>query len=134
MELTPVLIVATIFYSIYAIWARIATKKERLTFLNIMSTMDPATLQAYKDIIPKWEIIIKKEPSSALRYACLFLGLGVGLLFVWMGLSFWYPGSFEYVLHDGVNGFLILGSPLFFAGIGLLVSYLIERRIMRSRD
>lgn len=128
MELTPVLIVATIFYCIYAIWARTATKKERLTFLDILATMDPATLQAYKEINPQWEVMVKKNPNSALRTACLLLGLGIGLVVVWLGLSFWSPGSLKNALYEGVNGFLILGSPILFAGLGLLVAYLIERR------
>ena len=128
MELTPVLIVATIFYFIYAIWARMATRKERLTFFDIMATMDPATLQAYKEINPQWEVMVKKSPYSALRTACLLLGLGVGLIVVWVGLCYWYPGSLREVMYDGINGFLILGSPLLFAGLGLLIAYLIERK------
>ncbi len=128
MELTPVLIVATIFYFIYALAARIATRKERLTFFDIMATMDPGTLQAYKEINPQWEVMVKKSPYSALRSACLLLGLGLGLVVVWLGLSFWSPGTLRNALYEGVNGFLILGSPILFAGLGLLVAYLIERK------
>ena len=40
MDLTPVLIVATIFYFIYAIWDRIATRKERVKLLESIATMD----------------------------------------------------------------------------------------------
>ncbi|NLA16225.1 MAG: hypothetical protein GX877_06805 [Bacteroidales bacterium] len=128
MELTPVLIVATIFYFIYALAARIATRKERQNFFDIMATMDPTTLLAYKEINPQWEVMVKKNPYSALRTACLLLGLGIGLVVVWVGLSFFYPGTLREIMYDGVNGFLILGSPLLFAGLGLLVAYLIERK------
>ena len=128
MELTPVLIVATIFYCIYAIWARTATKKERLTFLDILATMDPATLQAYKEINPQWDLNVKKDPKRNIRPACLLIGLGIGLLIVWLGFTAWYPGDGIVSLHDGINGFLMLASPLLFGGIGLLVAYFIERK------
>lgn len=71
---------------------------------------------------------VKKDPKSNIRPACLLIGLGVGLLVVWLGLTVWFPGSGFGSTHDAVNGFLMLASPLFFGGLGLLVAYLIERK------
>ena len=52
MDLTAVLVVGIIFYTFYALWSRSATKRERLNFFDLLSTMDPAALQAYKEINP----------------------------------------------------------------------------------
>ncbi|HHV04010.1 MAG: DUF6249 domain-containing protein [Bacteroidales bacterium] len=128
MDLTAVLIVPTVFYFIYAVWTRTATKKERLRFLETLTSMSPDVLSALKEINPQWEINVKKDPKSNIRPACLLIGLGIGLLIVWLGLTAWYPGDGVVSLRDEVNGFLILASPLLFGGIGLLVAYFIERK------
>ncbi|MDD2289651.1 MAG: hypothetical protein PHT35_04170 [Bacteroidales bacterium] len=128
MDLTAVLIVATVFYFIYAVWTRTATKKERLRFLETLASMSPDSLSALKEINPQWELNVKKDPKSNIRPACLLIGLGIGLLIVWLGLTAWYPGNGVATLHDGINGFLMLASPLLFGGIGLLVAYFIERK------
>ena len=128
MDLTAVLIVATVFYFIYAIWTRMATKKERLRFLETLASMSPDSLSALKEINPQWEMNVKKDPKSNIRPACLLIGLGIGLLIVWLGLTAWYPGDGIVSLDDGINGFLMLASPLLFGGLGLLVAYFIERK------
>lgn len=131
MDLTPVLIVATIFYFIYAIWDRMATRKERVKLLESIATMDPETLAAFKNLNPSWEVMVKKDPKGILRPACLLIGLGLGLLVVWMGLTYWLPYNGA-DCFDGtygfINSFLMLATPLFFGGLGLLVAYLVERR------
>jgi len=52
MNLTAVLIVATVFNFIYAIWNRMATRKERLRFMETLASMSPDALSAYKEINP----------------------------------------------------------------------------------
>ncbi|HPK39886.1 MAG TPA: hypothetical protein PLT29_08375 [Bacteroidales bacterium] len=128
MDLTAVLIVATVFYFVYAIWTRTATKRERLRFMETLASMSPDSLSAFKEINPQWELNVKKDPKSNIRPACLLIGLGIGLLIVWLGLTAWYPGNGIVSLDDGINGFLMLASPLLFGGIGLLVAYFIERK------
>jgi len=128
MDLTAVLIVAAVFYFVYAIWDRSATKKERTRFLETLASMSPDSLAAFKEINPNWEVNLKKDPRGILRPACLLIGLGIGMLIVWLGLTVWYPGSGFGSVHDGINGFLMLASPLLFGGLGLFVAYLIERK------
>ncbi len=128
MDLTAVLIVATVFYFVYAIWTRTATKRERLRFMETLASMSPDSLSAFKEINPQWELNVKKDPKSNIRPACLLIGLGIGLLIVWLGLTAWYPGNGIVSLDDGINGFLMLASPLLFGGLGLLVAYFIERK------
>ncbi|HQN82691.1 MAG: hypothetical protein BWX93_01573 [Bacteroidetes bacterium ADurb.Bin139] len=128
MDLTAVLIVATVFYFVYAIWTRTATKRERLRFMETLASMSPDSLSAFKEINPQWELNVKKDPKSNIRPACLLIGLGIGLLIVWLGLTAWYPGDGIVSLDDGINGFLMLASPLLFGGLGLLVAYFIERK------
>ena len=128
MNLTAVLIVATVFYFIYAIWNRMATRKERLRFMETLASMSPDALSAYKEINPQWDLNVKKDPKRNIRPACLLIGLGIGLLIVWLGFTAWYPGDGILSLHDGINGFLMRVSPLPFGGIGLLVAYFIVRQ------
>jgi hypothetical protein len=128
MELTPILVTAVIFYFIYAVWNRAATRKERLRFMETIASMTPDSLAAFKELNPQWELNVRKDPRGNIRPACLLIGLGIGLLIVWLGLTSWFPGSGFGSPSDAVNGFLMLASPLLFGGIGLLVAYFIERK------
>ncbi len=129
MDLTPVLIVGVCCWVVYALSARIATRKERMRFMETMASMTPDQMASFKDSHPNWELMVKKDPQNALRTACLLLGIGLGLLIAWIIIYCTYGNldSNEWYQYDNVLGFLLLACPLCFGGLGLLTAYLIDR-------
>lgn len=126
MDLTAILIVATVFYALYAIIARFATRRERLKYLENLASMTPEQLATYKDMNPNWEVMVKKDPATTLRNACLLVGIGLGMILAWVVYGVLCQNAWS--THDEIYAFLLLAFPLFFGGVGLLTAFLIDRK------
>ena len=63
--------------------------------------------------------------SGTLKAGCLLLGIGFGLLFAFMLLN-WCAYDASYEMRSIVYG----GSVLCFGGVGLIVSFVVERNIV----
>ena len=66
-------------------------------------------------------------PAGALKAGCLLLGLGAGLLFGFMLTRITEIQSYD--TRSAVYG----GSVLVFGGLGLIVSFIVERVLSRRR-
>ena len=66
-------------------------------------------------------------PAGALKVGCLLLGLGAGLLFGFMLTRITEIQSYD--TRSAVYG----GSVLVFGGLGLIVSFIVERALSRRR-
>lgn len=131
MELTPVLIVASCCYCLYLVWDRTARRRERFKLYEMMATMTPEALEAFKNANPTWDVTVK-HVKSILRPACLLMGLGLGLCLVWLFVvntapNFVDKGYWTAYRWNEITGFLMLGFPLLCGGLGLLTAFLIER-------
>ena len=65
-------------------------------------------------------------PAGALKIGCLLLGLGLGLLF---GFMLTRITEISFQTREIVYG----GSVLCFGGLGLIVSFVVERILVRRK-
>lgn len=129
------------FYYFYMIVKLLSGRKERILMIEKISAMDC-------DNMPKHPLKIKgylhTGSGSALKGACLLIGLGVGLLlgFMFMYLLFERPGMMhgdvtpDFVRqikdYEDVRFMIIAASVLIFGGIGLLASFFLERKLEKE--
>ena len=118
-----------VFYFIYLTFELFVRKQERINLIEKMGQnmppIDPDMLkiQSYS-LLPTF-----KKSFTALRFGCLFAGLGFGLL---VGLFIGLIVTEEFHLENNpkeMNNIVSLAygaSALCFGGLGLLISYLIE--------
>lgn len=130
MELTPILITGIVFLVIYKVIYILATRKERILFVEKLNqlngiSVDPASLQALRSI-PGFD---NGSTFSALRWGAAALGAGLGLLTgVLICRSMGYLS-----LYDKSAG-VIMGSSLFiFTGIALVVAFAVEYHLRRKK-
>lgn len=130
--LIPIFVVAVITLGIYKLFELIICRRERRM---IIEKMDGNALIDYLKLMPMGirtgaPISVRTVPgatSGAFKTGCLLLGLGLGLLFGFMLLN-WscYEASRE------VRSVVYGGAILFFGGLGLVVSFIVERALSRK--
>ena len=130
------LIVGLITYFVYMTFELYARRKERMQLIekinqNFMPTDFP--VPKFNSLLPSF----KGKSFTSLRFACLFVGIGLGLLiglFICMfikehlriGNGTWERDTFYGVAY---------GAPvLLFGGLGLLISYFIESNANKKED
>lgn len=109
-ELIPIVLFIGVFALLFSL--RYFTNKERLAMIE--RGLSPILQNA----TPK--------PFVSLRYGLLFIGVGVGLFFATVICSVFFDPNL-----DGDSGrevALYFGSVLFFGGIGLVISYVVEKK------
>ena len=119
-------IMATIGASCYYVFELFAHRKERLMMIEKMAELTNIDSNFRVNI----DFFSKDNGGvfTALRFALLFCGLGVGLL---VGYYFIYTAAGT-VDRDGQK--IVLGaSVLLFGGLSLLISFLIELYLTRKK-
>ena len=120
-------IMATIGASCYYIFELFAHRKERLMMIEKMAELTNIDSNFRVNI----DFFSKDNGGvfTALRFALLFCGLGVGLL---VGYYFIYTAAVGTVDREGRQ--IVLGaSVLLFGGLCLLISFLIELYLTRKK-
>jgi hypothetical protein len=125
------LVTGIIFYFTYMTFELFARRKERMLLIEKMgqnlTPIDPSILKSQlQTLLPTFS----KKSFIALRFGCLFVGIGLGLLVgLYICLSIkdsgigdtrWEMDSFFAVAYGA--------SVLFFGGMGLVVSHIIENK------
>ena len=136
--ITAPAIVGIIFYGLYKIIELYVRRKERMMWIQLL-------IQKFEGSIPADEVKrltdtplegVKLSRFTALRWGCLITGLGLGLVIAFIiSHAMNYSGSthltdmWEFQRHYGV----IYGAcTLLFAGLGLIISYLIEWKQLKK--
>ncbi|MDR0698118.1 MAG: hypothetical protein LBG28_02695 [Tannerella sp.] len=133
---TP-LVVGLVFYFTYMLFELFVRKRERLFLLEKMGQNlippDPSILKnQFSSLLPTFP----KKSFTGLRLGCLLLGLGLGLfvgLFICIDLS----NSELSENHREREMFFSVAygsSVLFFGGLGLIISYLIESKSTKKDE
>jgi len=114
--------------AVYGLFELYARKKERLAIIEKMGEKFDGSLLERK--MGMLNLSIKS--FSSLKIGCLLVGLGLGLLVgLWMNtalLSGNYQGIADWKINN-MTGVAYGASVLLFGGLGLLVSFIIERKM-----
>lgn len=120
-DLVPIFIVWIVFYYTYKLIGLYARRKERLLMIEKMNVVGDLELPD-KDVL--------KRSFTALRVGCLLVGVGVGLLIGVMVQTMLVNAGYD--MNQWTDRKLfemsLTACVLLFGGIGLLVSYPLERK------
>lgn len=131
MNLSQVLIVAIVFASFYKIIETFAHRKERINFIEKLGTMDLSKLNNVD--LNKMFGDVNSRKYWPLRIGSLFVGLGLGLL---IGYLIVCSMDFSVMpdLRDNQIANIYGASTLIFGGLGLLLSFLAEKKFRKEDD
>ena len=135
--IVPPLVVGIIFYFIYMTFELFARKTERLNLIEKMGqsltpTDDSVLKSQFTSLLPSFS----KKSFTSLRIGCLLAGLGLGLL-VGLFIFLYIRNTINIEHHWERETFASIsyGAPLLvFGGLGLIISYIIERRDIKNDE
>ncbi len=120
-------VMGIITLGIYKLFELFVRKKERLTIIDkIGDKLTPEILSEKIDFSTN----IPKLYFSALKFGCLFMGLGIGMLVAF---------AVHYNFADFVeSSYQIIGAiygscVLLFGGLGLIIAFIIELKICNKK-
>lgn len=129
--ITVPLVLLIIFGTLYKVVKIYATRRERLLYIEKMTTPPPYGAEGAKLplMLPDWGTT---APSAgrfvALRWALLAMGVGLGILvsvMIVIGINPRVVAEQPWEIADDYG--IITGASMFlFGGLGLLISYIIE--------
>ena len=118
-----VIICAVIFYFVYRVLENLIHRKERLIIAQKIETLDPQ--KSGQMDLNKWFGAAAPNKYAPLRWGLLLTGAALGIIlafFIHQGL---YP---EMKWYSTGAEMLYFGLTFLFAGIGLLISFVLERK------
>ncbi|HJB43159.1 MAG TPA: hypothetical protein IAB87_00010 [Candidatus Coprenecus merdipullorum] len=118
-----VIISAVIFYFVYRVLENLIHRKERLIIAQKIETLDPQ--KSGQMDLNKWFGAAAPNKYAPLRWGLLLTGAALGIIlafFIHHGL---YP---EMKWYSTGAEMLYFGLTFLFAGIGLLISFVLERK------
>jgi hypothetical protein len=135
--ITAPLITGIIFYFTYMVFELFVRRKERITLLEKMEQNlmppDPSILKnQFRSLLPSFP----KKSFGGLRTGCLLLGLGLGLfvgLLICVNLRNLYLDQ-HHGERETFYSVAYGSSVLFFGGLGLIISYLIESKSVKKDE
>ena len=120
-------VVGIITLGIYKLFELFVRKKERLIIIDkIGDKLTPDVLNGKIDFSTN----IPKFSFSALKFGCLFMGLGIGLL-VAFAVHYNFADFVEssYQIRGAVYGSCVL----LFGGLGLLIAFIVELKVSKKK-
>lgn len=124
--LVPILVVGTITLGIYKLFELFVCRRERMMLLERMLASDLKELPRFSY---GWRV---RFSFSALKWGCLLMGIGLGVL---LGYAIcWntipgFPGDDLYYPSDSIVAVIFGASVLLMGGLGLLVAFLVELKL-----
>lgn len=120
---TDAIIVAIIFYFVYRILENLIHRKERLIVAQKIETLDP---QKNGQIdLNKWFGAVATNKYAPMRWGLLLIGAAFGLVLAF----FMHQSIFQNIRWNSTGAdMLYFGMTFLFAGIGLLISFVLERK------
>lgn len=127
-------IVGTITYGIYKLFELFVCRRERLNIIDKMGDKLSPNMLEHKISFAS----IGNVSSSALKFGCMFVGIGLGLLIGYLICATTIEGYFNF--EDKSREFreliaLIYGAcVLLFGGVGLITAFLIELKLNKHQS
>ncbi|MDR2680182.1 MAG: hypothetical protein LBC47_05160 [Tannerella sp.] len=137
--ITVPLITCIVFYFTYMTFELFARRKERLSLIEKMgqnlTPPDSSVLKSqFSSLLPSFP----RKSFTGLRMGCLLVGLGlglfVGLLTCLMVKAHATTNSYHSWEIDTFYSVAYGGSVLFFGGLGLIISYIIENKSVKKEE
>ena len=133
--ITAPLVCGIFVLGFYKLFELFVCKKERLLIIEKMGEKFTPDILEHKLSFSS----IGKFSSSALKFGCLFMGLGLGLLIGYLICSTTLEGytnmgdvRLNYNMRETIS--IIYGACiLLFGGLGLLTAFLIELKINKNK-
>lgn len=144
--LTPIFVTATICLTVYKLFELFVRRKERNMFVEKLSEIPVENLSGFSGRVPFIHETGLGRPWSfaALRIGMLLFGIGVGLLVGYFIADINVYTNEDVLLQARHRTYInmvkeslpvIYGSSvLFFGGLSLVGSFLIEQWVLRQRD
>lgn len=120
-------VMGIITLGVYKLFELFVRKKERLIIIDkIGDKLTPDILNGKIDFSTN----IPKFSFSALKFGCLFMGFGIGLL-VAFAVHYNFADFVQnaYYLRSAVYGSCVL----LFGGLGLIIAFIIEQKISNKK-
>ena len=119
-------IIGIIVLGFYKLFELFVCKKERLLMIEKLGDKLSPDMLKDKISLPS----VGNISFSALKFGCLFVGLGLGLLVA----LFIHYGMVDFIDKDWNVKSVVYGScVLLFGGLGLLIAFLIELNINKKK-
>jgi hypothetical protein len=136
MDLTAIIVVPVVFYFTFKFLEALIRRKERMV---LVEKLDVSNLQT----MPSLDLsnVLDSRPNkrfAGLRMGLLLTGIGLGLIVAWavsttLSIAFIENDlKMDWWRYRDMFQTIFLAAPAFFGGIGLLVSYVIEQRALKS--
>lgn len=127
-------IIGIVTYGIYKLFELFVRKKERLTIIEKLGDKLSSSNPDLNLHIPA--LFENTGKFNTLKFACLLLGVGIGLLIGYViclnSIPGFYTGNFDNT-YEKVS--VIYGaSVLTFGGLGLLVAFLVEMNYIKRKS
>lgn len=136
--LTASLIVGIICAGIYGLFELFVRRNERLAIIEKMGDKLDASAFESKLGLPNY---LKRFSFSSLKAGCLLTGIGLGLLVGFVintSLAYSFSGGnyndWNHWLRGEVAGTAYGASVLLFGGLGLIIAFIIELKLSKSKD
>lgn len=125
-DLVPIFIVWIVFYYTYKLIELFARQKERILMIEKRSTSGENIELPDRNTL--------KRNYTPLRFGCMLIGIGVGMLFGVLLNTILANSGYKMTEWPERKLFeMSLGaSVLLFGGLGLLISYPLERKFFRE--
>lgn len=121
--MTDAIIVAIIFYFVYRVFENLIHRKERIIVAQKIETLD-AQKNGLVDL-SRWFGAVSASRYAPMRWGLLLTGAALGLLLAFFVRNGLYAGS---DFWDDEVQILYFALTFLFAGIGLLISFMLERK------
>lgn len=127
-ELTPIFVTGIIFLTVYKVFDLFVRRKERMALIEKINPETTGNI----DLTKLGGILNPPSDNrfSALKWGCLAVGLGAGMLigfFIYVNCPM---AQQEWGLREMMYGALVLIG----GGLGLLSAFIIEMKIRKPKD
>ena len=136
--ITGWIVVGIITLGIYKLFELFVGKKERLTIIEKLGDkLEPSMLGNRLNLpLSIGTSFIPSSPTSfsALKFGCLLLGMGLGLLVGYVICATTVPGYFteRNWRMDDLTSLIYGANVLLFGGLALVIAFIVELKISRK--